>query len=492
MNSKTLKVRPTLPLMYRSVNGEGIIIECNEGYAKRLRYTKDEAIGMHILEHTAEEHHDRMLKIFEKWKTSGKVDRIQVKLKAKNGERVKVVLKTRTSTDSSDKEIKSITTILDISEIKALQNLVKVRKYESLYENSPDLYRTVNYKGIIIDCNRAYQMALGYGRDEIIGTDLIEHTAERSRAGMAANMEHWRETGKTEHIDAWLRRKDGTEFPVTMTPTNLFDDDGMLIGRNVVINDATKVHDAEQLLNERNEIDRLKGEFLSAVAHELKSPMTPIIGFAQALKRQDMLGELNEKQANALNIILDNANRLRTIIMDLLDAHKLEIDRMSFNTSEFDWDEMTETMAAQVKHMAGEKGVTVTCKNAEIGTVKTDRARIEQVITNFVNNAMDAVKADTGTIDIITEKVGDDIKLMVVDNGIGISEEGQKSLFTKFYRIDTKMTRKYGGTGLGLSICKGIIDNLGGNIGVESELGAGSKFYFVIPRRKENESSRNR
>jgi len=122
MNSKTLKVRPTLPLMYRSVNGEGIIIECNEGYAKRLRYTKDEAIGMHILEHTAEEHHDRMLKIFEKWKTSGKVDRIQVKLKAKNGERVKVVLKTRTSTDSSDKEIKSITTILDISEIKALQN----------------------------------------------------------------------------------------------------------------------------------------------------------------------------------------------------------------------------------------------------------------------------------------------------------------------------------------------------------------------------------
>ncbi len=487
MSSKTLKVRPTLPLMYRSINEYGIITECSEGYAKRLGYAKSEAIGMHMLEHTADEHRGLMLKIFEEWKASGKVDRVQAKLKTKSGEIVSVMLKA--GTKSGGEGIKSITTMLDISEIKALQNLVKVRKYESLYENSPDLYRTVNYKGIIIDCNKAYQTALGYSRDEIIGTDLIEHTAEKSRADMAANMEHWRETGKIDHIDAWLRRKDGTEFPVTMTPTNLFDDDGMLIGRNVVINDATKMHDAEQMLNERKEIDRLKGEFLSAVAHELKSPMTPIIGFAQALKRQDMLGELNEKQENALNIILDNANRLRTIIMDLLDAHKLEIDRMSFNASEFDWDEMTETMAGQVKHMASEKGITITCRNAGIGTVKTDRSRIEQVITNFVNNAIDAVKPDSGSIDIITEKVGGNIKLTVADNGIGISEEGQKSLFTKFYRIDTKMTRKHGGTGLGLSICKGIIDNLGGSIGVESKLGGGSKFYFIIPRRKENESS---
>ena len=478
------KIRKTLPELYRSVDIEGIIIDCNEAYAKRLDYSVDEVIGMSIFDHTPIDQKETMHELFNTWKTTGHIYNRKMKLLTKNQTTVDVLLTANNRYSADGKLIGSATILRDISEIKWLQNLVKLKKYESLYENSPDLYRTVNYNGIIIDCNKAYLDKLGYSREESIGTNLLEHTSEKSVSTMRVNMASWRNTGKGKTSEIWMKKKDGTEFPGLLTPTNLYDDDGSLIGRNVVIKDISELHDTKQHLSEREKIDKLKEEFLSVVTHELKSPLTPIIGFSQALSKPQMLGELNEKQQEAVKIILSNATRLKKLIVDLLDAHKLEIGKMRFSFQEFNLADLMQSLKTAFNLVSKEKNIELEFRFEQDVLLNSDRDRLEQVITNLIYNSIDFVPKDSGQIKVSAEKLGQEIKFSVKDNGIGIPKEKQRELFGKFYQADTSQTRKHGGTGLGLSICKGIVENLGGTINVESEEGKGSNFYFVIPLNK--------
>ncbi len=481
------KIRTTLPEMYRSVDFDGIIVDCNEDYANRLGYEIDEIIGMSLFEHTPQEYQKQMTDSFELWKKTGNASNQRIKLITKHEKIIDVLLTATNKYDGTGKLVGSITILRDITELKALQNLVKLSKYESLYEESPDMYRTVNYRGIILDCNKSYETKLGFTKDEIIGVNLLEHTAEKSISIMRVNMANWRNTGKGMPTEIWMKKKDGTEFPATVAPTNLYDDDGALIGRNVVIKDMTELHKTKQVLDEREKIDKLKEEFLSVVTHELKSPLTPIIGFLQALQKPNLLGELNDRQTDAVNIILTNATRLRKLIGDLLDAHKIELGKMHFEQKEINVQKLLQNINSSFSYTAKEKNISISFNADEnLPQIISDPDRIEQVITNLVYNAIDFIPKDTGEIIISAIKSEHTILFAVQDNGIGIPKEKQKELFSKFYQADTSKTRKHGGTGLGLSICKGIIENLGGKIGLESEENKGSKFYFTLPIRSDN------
>ena len=470
-----------MPELYRSVDTTGIIIDCNEDYAKRLGYSEDEVIGMSIFDHCPPNEQENMKKLFEAWKRTGQISNRKIKLFTKTHDTVEVLLTANNRYASDNTLIGSNTILRDITEIKWLQNLVKLKKYESLYENSPDLYRTVNYHGIIIDCNKAYLEKLGYTRDETIGINLLEHTSEKSLSKMRVNMASWRNTGKGETTEIWMKKKNGSEFPAMLTPTNLYDDDGALIGRNVVIKDISELHDTKQNLTEREKIDQLKEEFLSVVTHELKSPLTPIIGFSQALAKPNLLGDLNEKQLDAVKTILTNASRLRKLIVDLLDAHKLEIGKMKFNFKEFEINNLFESLKNSFSFTAQEKNIELDFIINEKISIQSDKDRIEQVLSNLIYNAVDFVSTQNGKIEVSVLRTDDKVKFSVKDNGVGIPKEKQKELFGKFYQADTSQTRKHGGTGLGLSICKGIVENLGGQIYVESEENQGSNFYFILP-----------
>lgn len=476
------KIRTTLPELYRAVDLDGVIVDCNEDYACRLGYTVDEAIGMSIFEHTPDNDQKRLDNILDAWKKTGEALNRKVKLNTVQNNTFDVLLTATNRYDRDGRLVGGIHILRDISELKKLQDLVKIRKYESLYEESPDLYRTVNYAGIIIACNRSYENKMGYTKDEIIGTNLLEHTSDKSVSNMRVNMANWRNTGKGKTTEVWMKRKDGTEFPALLTPTNLYDDDGALIGRNVVIKDSTELHNTKQVLDEREKIDKMKEEFLSVVTHELKSPLTPIIGFSQVLSKPKMLGDLNQKQMDAVNTILANATRLRRLIVDLLDAHKLELGRMHFTYRDLAVADLLDGIQLSFAYTAQEKNITIESDvTTDIGSITGDRDRIEQVITNLVYNAIDFVPKDTGRIRVLAQKNDGLVRFVVEDNGVGIPKEKQKNLFSKFYQADTSATRKHGGTGLGLSICKGIVENMGGTIGVESEENVGSKFYFTVP-----------
>jgi len=233
-------------------------------------------------------------------------------------------------------------------------------------------------------------------------------------------------------------------------------------------------------------IDRLKEEFQSMVAHELKTPLTPIIGYCDALQMPEILGHLSEKQLEAVSGISKNSKKLQQLINDIFDAQKLDLGRMKFENDNFPVYELTNDIIKNSKFIAKEKNIQIICSDKKEIVIKSDQNRLSQVLTNIINNAVEFVPKETGVIRLSVNEVNKSVVFSIKDNGKGIPKELQKDLFKKFYQVDSSKTRSHTGTGLGLAICKGIVDNLGGKIWLESEVGKGSEFFVRIPKdRKE-------
>ena len=478
---KTMRVKQTLEPMYRSVDLTGCIIDCNEKYARMLGYLKDEVVGMSIYDHTPEDKHDIIRSIFEQWRDHTPINNHKFPLMSKDGKVFDVLITVRDVTNADGQVLRSHTTLLDYAEVRQMQEQVMLSKYESLYEDSQDMYRTVNINGIIVDCNRTYCKKMGLEKSEIIGRNLTDHTADRSVSDILINMAKWRMDGRCIPGEIWMKPKNGKEFPALVTPPNLYDDDGSLLGRNVVIQDMTKMQETKEMLEERQKIDQMKDEFLTGITHELKTPLTPIIGFTQALLRPKMMGDLNEKQMNAVRTVLSNAIHLRRLVSDMLDIHKLELGKMKFDYAETNIEDLMKKVVSSIKHAAGEKNIAVTLDVKRKGVILADHMRISEILNNLLYNAIDFSPEKDGRIDITVEDAEDGmVRFIVADNGVGIAEDKQARLFKKFYQVATAQTRRYGGTGLGLSICKALVDGMGGSIGVRSKPNEGSTFYFTI------------
>jgi signal transduction histidine kinase len=225
-----------------------------------------------------------------------------------------------------------------------------------------------------------------------------------------------------------------------------------------------------------------KEEFIAMISHELKTPLTPIKIYASSLKRQKFLGELNQKQADAVDGIYFNTDRLERLIGDLLDVQKLELGQIKFENKWVVVEEFMDMVTGNLKSQTEQKGGQLINHTKGKIIMKSDTSRLSQVFSNLINNSIDFIPKNKGKIEINAQNKKDKVLFSVKDNGTGMTLETQKSLFQKFYQADTSITRKHGGTGLGLAICKGIVEGLGGKIWLESEVGKGTDVYFTIPR----------
>ncbi len=230
--------------------------------------------------------------------------------------------------------------------------------------------------------------------------------------------------------------------------------------------------------------DKLKDEFLSMTSHELKTPLTPIIGWCGALKTPKILGHLAPQQRTAVETIESNAVKLEKMISDMLDAQKLELNELKFVVGEVQVDLLFNKIKKDFEPLLKEKNIQFTISAEAPGIrLQSDEARILQVLSALLYNSIDFVPKTGGRINVTAETRANNIVFCVRDNGPGISKDKQEFLFKKFYQVDTSLTRKHGGTGLGLAISKGIVTQLGGTIWVETEEGKGSNFYFSLPRK---------
>ncbi len=250
-----------------------------------------------------------------------------------------------------------------------------------------------------------------------------------------------------------------------------------LIESNRVL--AEKESELQRAIARVLEIDKEKSEFSAMITHELKTPLVSIIGYGNMLLK-GKLGDLTPIQRQKFQIMYNDAERLVTLIQDILDAQKLELGQLRLETSQTTAKYIIEQTVNSLLPRAESKNIKLDSSVDQDLPFSCDPSRIIQVLKNLVNNGIKFSPSDS-TI-VIAAKYGDHSVLFDVrDNGIGIRKEDQSRLFTKFYQVDTSLTRQAEGTGLGLVICKGIVEAHKGKIWFTSEEGKGSRFSFSIP-----------
>jgi PAS domain S-box-containing protein len=364
-------------------------------------------------------------------------------------------------------------------------------RYKNLYENSPSLYRTISVDGIIVDCNKSYAERLGYTIEEVIGTHYNKYTAPKDVRAMTHSFETWELTGVSKNIEIWLKARDGTTFPTLISMNNFYDEKGNLIGCNNIIEDISEIYEARKTqekdaiiqlqLAEIKKMEKLKDGFSSMMTHELKTPLTPIMGHCEMLKESGLLGDLNQDQLDSINKIAENALRLERLIGDVMLAQRLEIGQMNFDKQKFEVTKLMSDIHNDYSQTMKEKQIEFVNSTQENLSLWTDKNRVRQVIDNLIQNAVDFTPKNNGRIEIGAKNEDDKIVFYVKDNGMGIPKEVQPNMFKKFYQVDASHRRKHTGTGLGLVICKGMVEGLGGGIWFESEPGKNTNFYFSIP-----------
>ncbi|MGI9351629.1 MAG: response regulator [Rhizobiaceae bacterium] len=226
--------------------------------------------------------------------------------------------------------------------------------------------------------------------------------------------------------------------------------------------------------------DRAKSEFLANMSHEIRTPMNGVMGMAELLMRTD----LNEKQRTFADIIVKSGASLLTIINDILDFSKIDAGQMELDPAPFSMAEAIEDVATLVAAKVAEKDLELAVRIAPVLPEQFvgDVGRIRQIVTNLAGNAVKFTEEGHILVDIdgSAENGEAKLKISVTDTGIGIEEEKLNSIFEKFSQVDESATRKHEGTGLGLAISASLVNLMGGQIGVESELGNGSTFWFEI------------
>lgn len=233
-----------------------------------------------------------------------------------------------------------------------------------------------------------------------------------------------------------------------------------------------------QDITEHVKLDNMRKEFVADVSHELKTPITSIMGYADTLLEGDYEKETQEK---FLNVIASEARRMAKLVTDLLILSRYDSNKGKKETSEFDLGELVKRCQEKLQLEINKKEHQVECfVTANVPPVKADKDGIERVVLNIMTNSIKYTQ-DGGTIKIYVGFVYNDAYIKIIDNGIGIPEDDLNRIFERFYRVDKARTREMGGTGLGLSIAKEILDQNKGSIDIKSEKGKGTEVVIRIP-----------
>ena len=237
---------------------------------------------------------------------------------------------------------------------------------------------------------------------------------------------------------------------------------------------------SQEKITELKATEKQKDEFVSMLGHEIKNPLTPIMGMCDMLL-SEADGSLTEGQKRRIQTIQNSSKQLNDLLSDLSEVKKIELEKISLSKTELDIREYLENVIESVRPFTGDKNVHIQLEISDTWNIKCDQKRISQVISNLVKNAIDFVPEDNGKIIISADKTLDGTTFVVQDNGIGIMQSAADLVFEKFKQIDTPKNIKHEGTGLGLSICKGIIEAHDGQIWLDKEYHDGARFKFFIP-----------
>ena len=326
---------------------------------------------------------------------------------------------------------------------------------------------TFNEQSRIESVNPAAERIVGYREDELIGQSLAVLIADAPASNPEPYLRETHRMAVGRVTQAWGRRKNGEIFPTEVALFKFEAPEGRRFACNF------------QDVSERREVDRLKSEFVSTVSHELRTPLTSIRG-SLGLLAAGVLGPLSPPVKDLVLLAERNSVRLTALINDILDFERLEGGQAEMQIAEVDLQPLFDQSLESVRPVADEQRIALVCTPTAL-RLRADAVRIVQILINLISNAIKFSPRDREVRIWAEERDADWVRVFVEDQGQGIPESHQQRIFERFAQVETADNRDKGGTGLGLAICKSIVEHHGGRIGVDSEPGVGSTFWFEIP-----------
>lgn len=357
------------------------------------------------------------------------------------------------------------------------------KRYEFLFEGTSDMIFYFSDTGLVKECNTSVYEQLGFTETEDIWLQDIFRTCIKVYDDRLIFQDGMFE----QCFETTIYRKNQSCFPVQVRVAMLPEDTGRY-GICRAFSIAQKV-DLERKLAFAKEtvesVNKERDEMVANVTHELRTPVNGVMGLAQNLLDTD----LTPAQKESVELIDHCCKNMIKIINNILDFSKLQANKFTIEEREFSFYQMMDTLVKTNQPVVESKGLRLVCNvsNDIPDRMIGDELRLTQVLNNLLSNAIKFTSVGQILVNcILSMDMQDEMELffMVIDSGIGISEEEKDKLFKSFSQVDASITRRFGGTGLGLSIVKSLVQMMGGDVNVESERGKGSTFSFSVKVRK--------
>ncbi len=321
----------------------------------------------------------------------------------------------------------------------------------------------IDSAGRVVLVNAATERLFGLSEADMVGR---WHWEAGHHYGLASLVDEAIAFGIVQKREVQLHKPHELTVEAHITPIK--ESSGGIAGAVVLLHD----------ISEWRRVERMRSDFVANVSHELRTPITALKGFAETL----LDGALDDKETTRqfVQIMKDEADRIGRLVEDLLDLSRIEAKQVQLHPNPVTASSLLQKVVDTFFGQAADAGVTLSSEVLSVGCVALgDVDRLQQVLINLVSNALQFTPAD-GSIVLSAERVGDRIVFAVQDSGVGIPAADVGRVFERFYRVDKTRSRRSGGTGLGLAIVKHIVEAHGGHVGVYSEVGKGSRFFFDV------------
>ncbi len=479
-----------------SRNLQGTITAWNFGAQTLFGYTSSEAIGKPIRTLLPPERENEEADVLARIGRGERVEHFETVRVRKDGKHIDLSVTISPIKDSRGTIVGASKIARDISERKWAENLLQQseERHRKLFDNNPHPTWVYDQETLrFLAVNRAAIQKYGYSSEEFLAMTIKDIRPSEEVPALLRDIKEL--TKKSGNMGFWKhRQKDGTDIAVEITSYVM-----NFAGRAAVVvvavdvtqrlqDEAEKKAIHERLAASNRELEirnreveratKMKSKFLASMSHELRTPLNAIVGFSDLLA-EGTPGPLNEKQQRFINHIKQGSTHLLQLINDILDLSKIEAGLLELRSEEFLVGDALPEVLSTIHPLAMAKNIQVEQKVESTSRVKADRVRFKQILYNLLSNAVKFTPKG-GRIGIECDDYWDFVRVSVTDTGIGIGPEDQKVIFDEFRQVEGPADGTHEGTGLGLAITKRLVEQQGGQISVESELGKGSRFTFTL------------